>query len=142
MAVARMQHSGQVVRDMWPTHCKCTDPKQHCKHSPSTEKRIKEAQEVSPQHTCLPGGLSRVCVIHMQATIVVYKKCEARKGMQCSSLHGWECLLCPRSPRILGELFCKISNCSLINHASGTTSPYTCPQFHTKSFSIVAGGLH
>lgn len=77
-----------------------------------------------------------------RGTIVVYKKCRARNGMQCSSLEDGQCLLCPRSPRILGELFCKISNCTCINCACGTTYPCEGVQSPKKAFSIVAGGLH
>ena len=47
------------------------------------------------------------CKLHCTcaAAILVYKKCWADNRMQCSSLDGWQCLLCPSSPRILGWLF-------------------------------------
>ena len=77
-----------------------------------------------------------------RGTIHVYKKCWARNGMQCSSLEDGQRLHCPRSPRILGELFCKISNCTLINRACGTTYPCEGVQSPRKALSIVAGGLH
>ena len=88
------------------------------------------------------GSVYRVCVFCGQATIDVYKECWAIGRMQCSSLEDGQCLHCPSSPRILGELFCKISNYTLINHACVTTSPYDGLQFPRKAFSIVAGGLH